>query len=702
MSKKKNTPEKKFNLTVFLFFLITILLIPNIYVKTVLDKHLEPRMFALVLFLSIILLITILNKNSFLYKTNFSILKNPFVYFYAAYIALTGVSILFATSQNEAIYEFLKVTSFFILFLFTYLFIVRYERSFEYLNKFVIVLSFIISIIGILQYLEIIGEMGFSLKTAYEVKGNSAHKNLYSQMLFLTFSFSLIGIYNFKQAWRNLSYASALINLLIIILLMTRSVWFGLIMASVSTLVIFFVTGLYKKADKEKLKPLVRPIIVVSAMGLFVFLGVLFADSNKTVSSHIKEGTDFTSGNTFHRLHLWNKTMDLALEQPLTGVGAGNWKIDIVKKGTSISSGMGWKNAVRAHSDYLWVFSESGIFGILTYLALFILPWLFIIKYIKKSEDPDKSITMLLLFFAIVGYSTYSMFSFPKERIEHQIMINTIFAFFLYEYLQLKDDDKKMLQSGNKGIARFTVIIFLGLTMVQSYASYNRVQAEIGINKIFAFKKHNKLNEVITITEDIYSPFSTLDYAANSLLVNKGGAMDQLKKPLQNVTEVFLDALEDHPYNLRTLNSLVYCYSKAKNFNEAEKYCLKALEYTPNDLNTTINYAKVTEQLHGADSAYSILKTVRASKKHKSFISYRNHLIRLRMVKLINKTNHNRLRNVLIKKVKNEEFLHKAYNRSLKKNIQIEKASLELILKQKNLKHLRKNKKIINLLYQYN
>jgi O-antigen ligase len=430
MSKKKNTPEKKFNLAVFLFLLITILVIPNIYVKTVLDKHLEPRMFALVLFLSTALLISLFNKNSFLYKSNLSSLKNPFVYFYAVYIVITGISIFFATSRNEAIYEFLKVTSFFILFLFIYLYIVRYERSFEYLNKFIIALSFIISLIGLIQYLEILGQMGFSLKTAYEVKGNSAHKNLYSQMLFITFSFSLIGIYNFKQVWRNLSYASALINILIIILLMTRSVWFGLILASLSTLIIFFVTGLHKKVDKDKLKPLVRPIIIVSGIGLLIFLAVLFADSNKTVSSHIKEGTDFTSGNTFHRLHLWNKTMDLALEQPLTGVGAGNWKIDIVKKGTSISSGTGWKNAVRAHSDYLWVFAESGIFGILTYLMLFILPWFFIIKYIKKSEDPDKSITMLLLFFAIVGYSTYSMFSFPKERIEHQIMINIIFGFF--------------------------------------------------------------------------------------------------------------------------------------------------------------------------------------------------------------------------------------------------------------------------------
>jgi O-antigen ligase/tetratricopeptide (TPR) repeat protein len=658
-------------------------------------------MFALVLFLSTALLISLFNKNSFLYKSNLSSLKNPFVYFYAVYIVITGISIFFATSRNEAIYEFLKVTSFFILFLFIYLYIVRYERSFEYLNKFIIALSFIISLIGLIQYLEILGQMGFSLKTAYEVKGNSAHKNLYSQMLFITFSFSLIGIYNFKQVWRNLSYASALINILIIILLMTRSVWFGLILASLSTLIIFFVTGLHKKVDKDKLKPLVRPIIIVSGIGLLIFLAVLFADSNKTVSSHIKEGTDFTSGNTFHRLHLWNKTMDLALEQPLTGVGAGNWKIDIVKKGTSISSGTGWKNAVRAHSDYLWVFAESGIFGILTYLMLFILPWFFIIKYIKKSEDPDKSITMLLLFFAIVGYSTYSMFSFPKERIEHQIMINIIFGFFIYETHRLIYNEKQSDKPKSKNIIQFVGIILLLFMLVQTYASYKRIQAEKGVNKTFALKKLGKFKEVISITDEIYSPFSTLDYAANSILLNKGAAFDQLKKPLHEVTNVFLDALEDHPYNLRALNSLVYCYSKAENYKEAEKYCLTALKYTPNDLNTTINYAKLTEKVHGVDSAFSILNTTKGNKKHKGYITYRNNLLQKKLFVVYNKTKNKKLRNALQKKSKNFDLLNKAYNRSIKKNTKFEKEFLVIILSQKNFKHIKKNKNIIKLLAEY-
>ena len=135
MSKKVKISDKKTGLPVIIFFLILILIIPNIYLKAALDRHLEPRLFALTIFVFVILIFTIFNKKRNLNTIDFSILKNPFIIIYFSYIIITGISIFVAVNKFEAVHEFLKVFTFFILFLYIILFIAPNEDSKIYLTK---------------------------------------------------------------------------------------------------------------------------------------------------------------------------------------------------------------------------------------------------------------------------------------------------------------------------------------------------------------------------------------------------------------------------------------------------------------------------------------------------------------------------------------------------------------------------------------
>ena len=118
MKKPKNIPKQKTYHLSFLIFMILIVVIPNLLYSPAMDQQLEIRMLGLSLFLGLLLLpLIFIQKMGMLKQTELSILRNPAVIIYAIFILFIGLSIFWATNQSEAIYEFLKRISFFILFL---------------------------------------------------------------------------------------------------------------------------------------------------------------------------------------------------------------------------------------------------------------------------------------------------------------------------------------------------------------------------------------------------------------------------------------------------------------------------------------------------------------------------------------------------------------------------------------------------------
>lgn len=677
MAGKNRTKKRKINLHVLIFFLFSIVIIPNIYYESATDKHLEPRLFALSGFIFLSVIFMIFGKKNKFKTFDFDILKNPLVIIYFSYLIITGISVFFSINKFEAVYEFLKLFTFFIFFIYVILFIANQEVSKIIFIKSVVVLSLIISFIGLIQFSVILQNSGFGIKSVYEIIGNSSHKNLYSQLLFLTFSFSLYGLWRFKDIWRKLSFAAALINIILIVSIMTRSVWLALIIASILTFGVFIFSGLKKDFTNKKLKPLIISGGIITAFALAMLIFISVSDSKKTINHHIKEGTDFSSGNTYHRINLWKKTFSLIKENPVIGVGAGNWKINIAKKGATIPNKNGWKNAMRPHSDYLWVLSETGIIGFILYFSIFIFSLYFIVKYIRKTSEPDNKIFILIFFFAITGYAVYSFFSFPKERIEHQIFMNIIFAFLVFEYNSFfnKNPEKNKIQ--NKISIKIISLFALILLLFASVSSYKRIKAEVGFSKIFALQKQGKYNDIISLIDDFYSPVTTLDYAGNPVLFYKALASDKTNMPTKKVINLFHETLQDHPYNIRTFNGLIYIYSKNKNYKEAEKYCKKALRYNSGDAVTGLNYAKIKEKMYGRDSAYVEIRKVKSAKGNKSFNNYLNYLLKNKVNILIEKTDDKKLKTKLLQKVKNKKFLKKIHNKSVNKNKEFEKILLK-------------------------
>lgn len=96
------------------------------------------------------------------------------------------------------------------------------------------------------------------------------------------------------------------------------------------------------------------------------------------------------------RVSLWNSTFQMARDNPVLGVGAGNFKIayplyrspkesEIIPKGVKYS---------KAHNDFLQVWAEMGTLGLICFFAIFLTLLPFILRPLEERAGPCAHISL--------------------------------------------------------------------------------------------------------------------------------------------------------------------------------------------------------------------------------------------------------------------------------------------------------------------
>lgn len=682
-TKTTNTKNKLFDISI-IFFTFSILIIPNITYKLTLDKHLDIRYFALSLFMLILTLLFISRKNSAIKKIDFSILKTPVVLTYFAYFVLVTLSSLWATNFSEASYEFLKTAAFFFLFIYIILFIAPKEKSKDAVITTFVTLGLILALIGFSQISKTLDELGFNLKSVYKVIGNNAHKNIFSQVLFITFSFSAFGIYYFKDFRKILSILVSFANLLIILILMTRSVWGAIGVSTIATSIIYFIL-LRKEVPFKKIKKVLIPLFIIVILSGSVFVIISGLDSKKEIRTHIAETSHLNEGNALHRIVLWKKSFELLKERPLFGVGAGNWKIDILKYDVTKSNKKGHIVPRRTHNDYIQVISETGIIGFIIYISIFIMIILQTIKLLIHLEKEEDKIFILSLFFALTGYLTYSFFSFPKERIETQIFLNTIMAFIVYKYYSFT----KLHKEENKQTSKLTFVKPLAIIaaiflIIAVKSGYDRVQAEVNINKIYGLRNTKDFDQVYELAGDAITPFARISPFSEPFYKIQGAMLYQQKADSAAIVEKYLLALKEIPYHVKTLLELAQVYVSYEDYDKAIEYTTLAYSCAPSNIRVKVVHAYFLKKAGRFDEGYQILRTIPPTKKFDKYIAIRNDFLKDITLKLYKNTSNIKVKNILNRKIQKPTALNKIYLKTFNNNQSFEQTLMTQVLFQIN------------------
>lgn len=525
--------------------------------------------------------------------------------YYLFLLSGIGASLL-AINRAEAIFFIGKDVLFFILLFILIQVISDSAERVRWLIICVVISAFIVAGFGMAQLFQVLQMEG--APDYYLVKSTLAHRNLHASSLVLFIPFLVFGVFRLRKFWQVLSVIVLLLSLVLIISLQSRTAWVALV-------VMMLVFGLLKLITNTSLQKVKLPVRTMGT-GLVVFtLGtfLIFYTATPEVepNAELRGGLGFTDQDekTFtidERVFLWKATGRMINDQSLAGVGPGNWKIWFPRYGSDIwRARQGMVQFQRPHNDYLWILAEQGIIGLLAYIFMGMVVLYCGIKLITSSvTNPQMKLLIMLLLSGFCAYAAMAFFSFPRERIVHQLIITLISAIILGLYigLSVKADQEA------RGFTKAPLLLSIVVLPFLIFIGFQRWRGEVQTRKILAARTAAQWPVILAEYEPIRSyPSYNIDPTSVPIVFYSGLAHLNLDKN-EEAKRDFRKAYELHPYNIHVVNNLANIYQLSGETAKAIEYYEKALEISPKYLDGALNLIAVYFNSNRVDEAYKLLK----------------------------------------------------------------------------------------------
>ena len=441
----------------------------------------------------------------------------------------------------------------------------------------------VLSLLGIFQYFE---WTTFPMESSSQPIGLSGNRNLFGSMLVLLLPWSVYLFLTGSPSWSKIGILAFGLGIIALMLSQTRSAWiaFG---ASFAVIQLLLWSSKSKHSDLIRKRWKVINLTLSGTAILFVLLlfvsekgANLRADLGNRLISLVQvpsaedDAVNEAERNILDRFHLWYNTADMAMDNSMTGVGAGNWKIEFPKYGGSSAPRFEEKDKlrVRPHNEYLNVFSELGIIGLTLFLVLFELVFGSLIRSFAKDKGSTNLLTSITLIAIALGITIDFVFSFALERMGHSYLL----AFNIALALQLgstqfsKTPMRKWLGAGLCVLALLTTVM-----------SYHYWQANKSYHELLRAELREQWGKAITVSQDISEmPLSSLDPVGDPLywhMANAYKQSGQLDKALVSIDQ----AMEQHPNSHRVWNTKAAILIQQNQFEEAIPALRTALELAP-------------------------------------------------------------------------------------------------------------------------
>ncbi|MDD5327901.1 MAG: O-antigen ligase family protein [Phycisphaerae bacterium] len=437
------------------------------------------------------------------------------------------------------------------------------------------------------------------------VSGTMAHKNLLSSALFLTLPFCLYVFFTANKYWKIISVIPIILGLLIILLVQSRSVWLALVLSTVATVI---VAGFFRRKLQISKKAFLRGFLLIVILLVTVVLIFSFlyskSDSIDFLAGRLESLTSAEHPLNIERALMWKQSLMEVKDNLFLGYGPGNWRIGFPSYGLEDLTPRSFKKVhlQRPHNDYIWVLFETGIFGFMFYMSLFVVTFFYIFKVIVRDPDRNHKLFSLFMFFGIVGYMIDASFCFPKERIFHSMFLLLMMAVIVSIYHQAFGCKKTV----PRWFMSVLVVPSFALLLFAIAVGYIRLNAEIYTKRAYAARAAQNWPVVILEIDKGYSVFAALDPMSTPLQWYRGEA----NFLMNNVPQALIDyekAYKAHPFHIHVLNNLATCYEMQGRHDQAIRYYNKALKIHPQFDETLINLGATYYNTGRYEQAYDTL-----------------------------------------------------------------------------------------------
>ncbi|RLD43251.1 MAG: hypothetical protein DRI89_05100 [Bacteroidetes bacterium] len=260
------------------------------------------------------------------------------------------------------------------------------------------------------------------------IKAGYSNKNILAAALFVKFPFALWLLTFEKGRLKYIGLIAIFLTAIAVLFMSTRAFYLGLIILSV-------IYGIFLaiRFFQTKNKGYVATVVMYFSSLLIAFLIFSAVQRNfypEEKSSYNKSFTGRLATITVNedknaRLKFWGWTVDLIKENPLLGVGHGNWKIVILEKENQMKPKFSYMIVV--HNDFLEISAETGLLGGLFFISIFVLIFYSFIRSVIRKEPNDYLKYYFLSAFGLLAYSFDAFFNFPHDRPQ----IQSLFALYV-------------------------------------------------------------------------------------------------------------------------------------------------------------------------------------------------------------------------------------------------------------------------------
>lgn len=569
----------------------TVVMLPFFFLRAALDPVLTPTFALLAIVLSVLASVLLLRLRENRAAEEYGVWRRLIFPICGVYVALVAVSLLQAINMSEAFFELLRTALAVVLLVLAVVFFGKDTSFKSSLTKGMVISGFVQALIGVCQYYDI----AFTSLPGNSIPyGTMANKGLYSSFLCLTLPFSVYGGLRLRRFWRYFSLLAAVLILLVTVVAQTRSAWVALAAATMVTLPVFLIwlfkqRSMRKESRQKYLMALGGAAIVVVIILALAGPGRLIRSGQSDLKSRMMSILRAEDSSSRERLILWKKCMLMFQDHPLAGVGAGNCKIVFPAYGVAGTiEESGEILFQRPHNDYIWVLTETGIFGLAAYLMIFGTVLVYAYRVVQHARSEDDVVYVLLMLFGVVSYMTDSFFSFPKERITHLAFLMLVMAGIIAIYHRTFHSRKQISLT----MIRSVLIASLLISACSVVVGVVRVQSEIHTKIALAARQAGDWPLVISEVDRARSTLATLDPTATPLAWYRGIANFSQNNTDQALLD-FEQAYRDNPNHMHVLNNLGTCYEMRGNHEAAITYYTKVLQINPRFNETLLNLTAV-------------------------------------------------------------------------------------------------------------
>ncbi len=336
--------------------------------------------------------------------------------FYSVFIGFSALSIIAADNQVESVIVFSQYLSFFFALLLIYTLSEQSKINFVSLVFNLSIISIFLESTYILYLFFdniIINGEAFIRSNIY--RGFTANINISSFSLVAKSPVLIYYIYNSERIL-NKSLFGILIFMLVSCLWITLSR--GAFIAFTFSTVIIMIYLLVKKINNYITSSSI--LIIPTLISYLIFSNLIVKGEDNLINERVASiKIDRQDDSIDERLRFWDAAIESIKENPIMGIGVGNWKIKSMKYDARYATG--YRVPFHAHNDLLQVASESGVFASI-FFALFLTYPFYL--FIKHKIFNTKDFKFLVVLSMMMVYLIDTSLNFPIARpVSHILLI---------------------------------------------------------------------------------------------------------------------------------------------------------------------------------------------------------------------------------------------------------------------------------------